>query len=274
MNILVFFSVIILTLVRLIGLGVSLGLFLETKSTKFKIFIPGWGLCAISAFFLIISEIIEIQILSEGLLIISTILLLLGMMFVVMGIISYITHISQKLVMSLTLFIIIIPLISFFTAGINLAINFTSVLFFLLFIFIFVSVWLARENITKILGNSRKWLFITLIFSFFYFINGFITAIQGYSFGLYTTDNVDVIIRYYFFVIGITMLLAILQIHIEQSVSYLHKFELKDRYSHNLGNIMQIILNAIEIEAESINIELIKEKCLEAGEHIKEIREL
>jgi len=274
MNILVFFSIIILTLVRLIGLGVSLILFLETKSTKFKIFIPGWGLWSISAFFPIISETIENKFVSEALLVLSTILLLLGMFFIIIGIISYFTHIFQKLVISLALLIITIPLVLFFTIGINFAINFTSIMFFFLFIFIFVSVWLARENVKNVLGNSIHWLYITLIFSFFYLVNGFITALQGYSFGLYTTDNVDVIIRYYFFVIGITMLIAILQIHIEQSVSYLHKFQLKDKYSHNLGNIMQIILNTIEIEAELINVELIKEKCLEAGEHIKEIREL
>lgn len=274
MNILVFFSIIILTLVRLIGLGVSLGLFLDTKSTKFKIFIPGWGLCALSAFFPILSEMTENQFFKEGSIVLSTVLLLLGMMFVVIGVISYITYISQKVILSLASLIIIIPVILFFTVGSNLAVNFTSIMFFLLFVFIFVSVWLARKNITKILGNSRKWLYTTLIFSFFYFINGFITALQGHSFGLYTTDNVDVIIRYYFFVIGITMLIAILQIHIEQSVSYLHKFQLKDRYSHNLGNIMQIILNTIEIEGDPINIKLIREKCLEAGEHITEIREL
>ena len=87
------------------------------------------------------------------------------------------------------------------------------------------------------------------------------------------------ITRYYFFAIGITLLITILIIHLEQSISYLHKFQLRDIYSHDLGNIMQIILNNLEAidsidEKSQPNADLIKMKCIEAGDLIKGIREI
>ena len=52
---------------------------------------------------------------------------------------------------------------------------------------------------------------------------------------------------------------------------------LKDKYSHDLGNIIQIILGAVEIMAMETNhsekeLLIIKEKCIEAAEHIRNIR--
>ena len=99
---------------------------------------------------------------------------------------------------------------------------------------------------------------------------------MGYSFGLSFGDNLPATIIHYFFTIGITILLAVLTIHLENSLSYNHKFQLKDRYSLDLGNIMQIILNTVETFLPSddpVSVQLIK-KCTEAGNLIKEIREL
>ncbi len=128
------------------------------------------------------------------------------------------------------------------------------------------------------MGSSIKWFIGTIIFGFLYLINGVITVLEGYPFGLYHSDNAFMIIRYYFFAIGITLLISMLIVHLEQSISYLQKAQLRDIYSHDLGNIMQIILNNIEAidsidEKNQPNADLIKSKCIEAGDLITEIRE-
>ncbi|MFW9903494.1 MAG: hypothetical protein ACFFFH_04115 [Candidatus Thorarchaeota archaeon] len=130
------------------------------------------------------------------------------------------------------------------------------------------------RNLRNLLGESLKWFYSSVGFGLLYVMVVILITLRGYSFGLYFVDDLPVIIIYYFFGIGITILIAVLTIHLEHSLSYTHKFQLKDRYSHDLGNIMQIILNTVETSEEPINIQLIKKKCLEAGNLINEIREL
>ena len=78
------------------------------------------------------------------------------------------------------------------------------------------------------------------------------------------------------------MITAILMIHLENSRSYHSNYQLKDKYSHDLGNIMQVIVSLIPLlqENESIGeerdstMELLNQKCEEASDMITEIRTL
>lgn len=70
-------------------------------------------------------------------------------------------------------------------------------------------------------------------------------------------------------------------IHLEHNIANQEKFQLKDTYSHNLGNIIQVIFSASLLsemdktaEGESEKLQLIQKKCNEASEIIKEIRKL
>jgi hypothetical protein len=157
--------------------------------------------------------------------------------------------------------------------------RFTSIGVSGLLIFIGIIIWIDRKKMRKILGYSIYWLYGAIIFGAFYLLNGIITTLQGYSFGLYDAHNTFVILRYYFFAIGVTVIIVVLVAHLEQSLSYLRKTQVSDIYSHDLGNVMQIILNYLESidsidEKDNPSIELIKSKCIEAGDIIKEIREI
>ncbi|MHA2233613.1 MAG: hypothetical protein ACXAB4_14115, partial [Candidatus Hodarchaeales archaeon] len=103
-----------------------------------------------------------------------------------------------------------------------------------------------------------------------------------YSYGFYqSTDNPAVIVNY-LFAIGITAVILVLFIHIEYSISQVEKYQLKDKYSHNLGNILQALTSAASLlelrksrsQEDLLNLELIQQKCVEASSLVKEIRKL
>ncbi|MHA1513514.1 MAG: hypothetical protein ACTSRJ_05560, partial [Candidatus Hodarchaeales archaeon] len=51
---------------------------------------------------------------------------------------------------------------------------------------------------------------------------------------------------YSFLSLMITLLILVITIHLEYSLSNIQKFKLNDNYSHELGNILQMILNSAE----------------------------
>jgi hypothetical protein len=102
---------------------------------------------------------------------------------------------------------------------------------------------------------------------------------ETFIYGLYNSDDLFSIFTLYIFAIGVTVLLLLFDIQIEHGITTKSKTQLTDKYSHNLGNILQVILATIEsldtpVEGELPSVEFIKKKCLEAGSLINEIREL
>ena len=71
-------------------------------------------------------------------------------------------------------------------------------------------------------------------------------------------------------------------VHIEYVISSRQKVELKDIYSHDIGNILQVIYSSSDIiekittidSEEEEKLTLIKTKCKEASKIINEIRNL
>ena len=82
--------------------------------------------------------------------------------------------------------------------------------------------------------------------------------------------------------ISSAVLLIILLVHLEYTTFSREKSELKDKYSHNLGNIMQVIMSSSDfikgvtrLEAsQKEKLDLVEKKCKEAAKLIKEIREI
>ncbi|MHA1973720.1 MAG: hypothetical protein ACTSW1_12040 [Candidatus Hodarchaeales archaeon] len=279
MNEFLFYTFLILSFVRLLGLGVSVDLFLFNKNSRYKYLIFAWGIWVVSSIFPMILDRIQNNAIVEIFLVVNSELILVGLLFIMSWALSYYKPFSTKLLVYLTCIIVFLPMILYFIGGYSLALNFNSVLFLSLFFLIIISTWRKREELKPIIGNSIRWLYATNTFGLLYILNSFITALQGYSFGVYQTNDAMVIIRYYFFVIGTTLLIVTMIIKWEQSVSEIQKFQMKDVYSHKVGNFLQIILNNLE----SLNLEdkqekeilkLTREKCIDAGELIAEIRKI
>jgi hypothetical protein len=86
----------------------------------------------------------------------------------------------------------------------------------------------------------------------------------------------------YSLAILMTVLILALFIYIERGITADDKFQLKDKYSHNLGNLLQIMLASVSlIEADQLtpdekdeNLSLIQSKFQEASDLLNEIRQL
>jgi hypothetical protein len=84
------------------------------------------------------------------------------------------------------------------------------------------------------------------------------------------------------FSIAILVFTVVLLIHLENSRMNMYNYQLKDKYSHDLGNILQVMVSAIhfiekreipEEEREKITT-LLNQKSQEVSNLIQEIRKL
>jgi hypothetical protein len=100
--------------------------------------------------------------------------------------------------------------------------------------------------------------------------------------GSFQSQDFTMIVGAYTSIIIMTILVIAFIIHLEYTISHEQQNQLKDKYSHNLGNIMQVIYSSTDLFKKITNLEsidndkldLIERKCKEASELIKEIREI
>jgi hypothetical protein len=243
--------------------------------------VTGWGIWAVTGILPIIAEIVAewSQFTAELLLVFNIILAVVGFILIASAIFTYFVHYpSVKFVIALCLLFTIFPLLLFllidYLTAVTLTGNFLIVLYFFA---LFVGIW-ERKRLRTYIGASIGFLYGITAFVFGYLVVIlFFVPKEGFIYGLYESNDFFSIVVQYFFAIGITFLFLILIIQIEQGIASRTRFQLTDTYSHDLGNMIQIILNTLEMLDDSIpenqtHMELLKSKCLEAGKLISEIR--
>jgi hypothetical protein len=142
--------------------------------------------------------------------------------------------------------------------------------------------FLERERFSQILLRSKKWFYALMGVAILQLVILLLISIQGFSYGLYQSDNPLAIISNYTCAIGVTILIMVFLIHLEFSLSYRHRYQLKDKYSHNVANIIQMIYSTTELvrKTDSLsvedlsNLDTITQKCETASDLIEEIRRL
>jgi len=279
----VFFSLVLLTFIRIIGLCVSIEFFLNTRKQRFLVFILGWFAWATAAVFPLIADNIVNSLLSESLLVLNGIAASSGLLLVGAGIIAYFRRVPANVIVLLNFFLITMPVSVFVIAGADTAVFFSSVTLFIIFIGVYIFVLTGNRDFSK---NPREGLNIprnfriALLFGLFFVVIFALIVTGGISYGMYQADNKVSIMMNYFFGIGITILLIVLMVHFEHNISYKQKYQLIDKYSHNLGNIVQVIMSGASLagmndglnEKQQLKLDLIQDKCKEASDLIKEIR--
>ena len=110
----------------------------------------------------------------------------------------------------------------------------------------------------------------------------YVTSVfQGYSYGFFTEDfSIAMFINYFLGNIS-TLVILIYYIHLEYDISKTQKYELRDKYSHDLGNLIQVIYSATDLtkvsddlnKEKDKNLDLIQKKCEEAAKLIKDIKD-
>ena len=281
MHVIALFGILLLIFWRVFGLIISIEFLRDLKESKFKILIIGWFIWILAGCSALLSDVFEIQILTDIFLLINGITVSIALLFVMMGLFSYFRELSGKTLALLCIIFISFPLFAFLLGFYSIAFNLSSV--FLFFIVIVYSIVPLKERNTfknKISMKSYYWYLIVLLTIYFYFLSYVIFVFQGYSFGFYSDEfSIPMFVNYFLGNIS-TIALIIYSIHLEYDISKIQKNKLIDKYSHDLGNLIQVISSAATLthmnedlnKEKAENLDLIQKKCEEAAELIKDIR--
>ena len=283
MSALIFYSQIILFVIRIIGLGVSIEFYYEIKKNKFILFIISWNFWILSTLMALISLYWGDQTIIQILIILNVLFTSLGIIFYLWGINVYFLSINPRLMLIFIILFTVIALILFITFNSLTAILFMVIGFIIMLISTFIIPPLKIKQFKKYMGKSIRWYYSALLFVFPFIIVSIYTSLLEYDYGLYESDDIIMILLYYIPVNVIFIILIILLIHLEYGISTREVRYLKDKYSHDLGNILQVIYTATEIsknedkfqkEMLSEMKDLVQDKVKEASNLIKEIRDL
>jgi len=220
--------------------------------------------------------------LMELFLVLNIIFAVLGITFLCWGFFAYYMHVPFKLMITLIALFITIPFLLFILINYSVAIAFSAVLVNVLLLSAYIVPPIKKKAFFKYMGKTIRWYYATIIVFVLYFPINILIFSLGYRYGLYNAEDPFIIILCYIPGIASTLLLIILLVHLEYTISSREKYELKDKYSHNLGNIMQAITSAYELYSSKIESvkesaeldDLLKSKINETAELITDIREL
>lgn len=283
MNDLLFFSLLVLALIRVLGFAVSLQLFLgmkktkQTKQKKLGMITIGWLSWTISGIIRILGNLEVNQIFSELLFLVDNLLLAIGAYYICVGVISYFRFVKTNLVIKLNFFLIGVPIFLFIFVDLSTSLLFINIWLVVSYSTTFFLGLIERKNLRSYIGNSIIWFYCATVFITLFLFDVIYLSSKNALFDVNQRDVTSSLV-YYLFSIGITLIVLVLLLHLENSLSTMDKNELKDRFSHDLGNLIQIIYSNIEMHEtlceELINVKLIKQKCKDAGDLINEIRSL
>ncbi len=282
MNEFLIFCLIFFVFVRLVGLIVAIDFFYDTRKHKFKMLIFGWSFWVITGIFAILVNLFKENDLNEILLLFNVLFATLGAIFNLWGMYDFfssVPHKSMKLFIVLTILITILfyLMISLFAAMIICIIILNISLFSA-----FIVPPLRKKKFKQFMGKSIRWYYLSALTFLTYFPISVFISTMGYGYGVYNTNDPTIIMLNYLPTIFGTILLIVLYVHLEYTVSNRQKEDLRDKYSHNLGNIMQMITSATDVSEMHYKqgsdilptLRIITEKSKEAAKLIKQIRKL
>lgn len=281
MHVIALFGVILLISLRIIGLTISIEFQQELKESKFKVLIIGWFIWILAGILILPISISETQFLIEIFRLINSITGSIATLFIMMGLFSYFQKISWKILLILSTFFAFIPLTVFLLGFHYQAIDISNLILFLI-VLVYTFLPLRKIEVFKLLISLKSlyWYLILVISISSFVIFYMIIIFQGYSFGFYSDEFSIPMFLNYFFGCIITIVMLIYSIHLEYDISKVQKYKLRDKYSHDLGNIVQVIYSAAILtnleedlsKEKAANLDLIQKKCEEAAKLIKDIK--
>ena len=284
LNILAFYSLILLTLIRLLGLISSIDFMINTKKNRFILLIIGWLCWIIAGFLPITVDLVVDQSIKEILMFINTVEFSLGVFFIFASMTSYFYELPKKFILISCLVIIILPIFTSILINFFVAMSLVIILGFGSFGVMVLFLRANKENLQNLVGKSIKWFYVGFLSFIVYLIISLILllSVNDYSFGLFNSSNDFAVMINYSLAVYLTVLVVIIFIHFERSIVNDEMQSIKDNYSHDLGNILQTIVAALGLiefnetlnPIEQNHINMIKEKTENASKLIKEIRNL
>ncbi|MFX1571476.1 MAG: hypothetical protein ACFFB0_01905 [Promethearchaeota archaeon] len=282
MHELIFFSMLLLVFIRLLGIIVSVNFYYESKTNTYIYLTIGWCFWVIAGIVTLLSAIVINQTQEKLFLLMNYIFGPLAIFFITSGLCSYYINISSNKIRVFSVVLIILPLTIYLSLGIILVAFYARIFQFLGIIFMILIPILKYNTFKKKIGKSIRWYYLMCFSIALYIPIAVFSMITSISSGLFQSENITIIVGAYLSIIIMTILLIAFIIHLEYTISNKQQYQLKDKYSHELGNIMQVIYSASDIvkritklendEEEKLN--LIERKCKEASKLINEIRNI
>ncbi len=284
MELIVVFSQISLAFIRIIGLGVGIDFLLVTKKKRFGGQVAGWSIWTLGSISQIATQFTSDPNLIEIFEFLFGTGTLVGSFLISTSIIVYFHHLPVRNILIATLILSTSPLVILIMFGLSTAVTFSILGNFLIIGFLYVYGLIEGQNFKQAVGESVKWFYALIITGmiqmavFIYFtlagINLSVTSSQIED--LFALSIVNS------FAIAVTVLIVVLLIHLENSRGNIYNFQLKDKYSHDLANLIQIITTTMHvIEKGSLsNYEkeesrsLLEQKLEEVHKLLQEIRTL
>jgi hypothetical protein len=281
MNEIISFSLIILTVLRILGLGVTFDYYLDFREKKYIKLIIGWILWIISGFVPLTLDFLSINIVGYFLFL-NVMFALIGGFLIFIWIFSNFFYISEKTFWFLLLILIISPITIFIFTNAEFAVANTGRILFLLYLLFILLTILKTKDIKRIIKHKITYFYITTIFVLFFIPISLLALWRNYNYGLYQVSDEFLISLNYLNGIAFTIMILVMFINLEQGIILTLKEQLKDKYSHDLGNMLQIIYSAsyiIEINkdlqiGDKKRIYIIHENCTTISNLIKQVRNL
>jgi hypothetical protein len=283
MHDIIIFSLLVTSVLRFIAIGIGFDFYIESKVPKYKEIILGWLLWLIGGIFPLLTLNISDQQIYEILLLYNGIFTTLGLGLLAYILVSDYLEIKKIFIITYSVILLVVSNILYFTINYEISISFTSIyqqILWMGFILLPIIKWkVFRQRIDR---HVWYYYFGILVIGLVYIPIGVIIYLQGYSFGLYNTNDVILISLNYGYLIIITVLLNFLIVHLEYRRTQKQKYDMKDIYSHNLGNALQSIYTALELtenydlnkeDAETVR-KTSQNKIKEAADLLKEIKDL
>ncbi|MHA2224548.1 MAG: hypothetical protein ACXAC8_05060 [Candidatus Hodarchaeales archaeon] len=284
MSIIFIFGLSAITVIRIIGLGVAFDFYRYKKERRFIAQMLGWGIGILAGIFHFISYLSENQIIIEYFFLFFGIFTGISSLFIAVSIVLYFRSITINQIRILSSILAITPLLFYFGFGLEAAVNISLIFSYIIVGSLYFVGILEIKAFREQVGKSIGWFYGLIAVGILHFIVFLLFNFQGINLGTYTAhiENDTVLMINNSISIGILVITAILLIHLENSRSYHFNYELKDKFSHDLGNIMQVIVSLMPLlqNNESIGeerdsaMELLNQKCEEASDLITEIRSL
>ncbi len=284
MSLIFIFSIIVLTIVRLIGVGVGLDFFLGTRRQRFLAQILGWSISSLAGFCHLFSFLLEDVLLKELSFLLFSIFTSVGVFLITVSIMLYFKEATIKVVFLICSGLVCIPILLYFFLSLDIAVNFSLYSSYLIVAGIYFLGLTEKAKFKQEVGASIRWFYTIIIVGILQVLVILLLTFQGYNLGVYDVHFLDdfVILVNNTMSIGILAVTVVLLIHLENSRSERYNYRLKDKYSHDLGNIIQVIVGGMQlVESNQITdaekrktLLLINQKCEEGAELIHEIRNL
>lgn len=278
MNSFIIFSLAFLLIIRIIGFSISFELYINDKEKKYKDFIYGWFLWIITVILALIINIFPENSMINTIYLFNGIFGTLAIFLLTMGFISYFISIKQTFYYLIMSCFLIIPIFLEFFIDHNLAIFSTNIFQNGMIFGLMLTGIVKRKNLKETLESSIYWFYIMVITATISLSYLMIKGLKNIYSENYLLNDIMV---FYFLTFTSSILVVFVIIHFERGITSNRKNYLKDTYSHELGNILQIVVGTVSLikfKNDSVDlekdIEKVLDKCEESSQLLRNIRKI